>query len=131
MATGVAVVAAGGAVLAAGASVVGALESATGLGLGSASGTLRTAALRAQFGAVRRDYWRNEAANNAAGYSSENLERMERGRAPIGDDGAPMELHHVVPLSQGGTNDASNLKPMTQTEHRRGENYKKNHPDDE
>lgn len=42
-----------------------------------------------------------------------------------------MELHHVVPLSQGGTNDASNLKPMTQTEHRRGENYKKNHPDDE
>lgn len=39
-----------------------------------------------------------------------------------------MELHHKTPLANGGTNDFDNLQPMTQTEHRRGENYLKNHP---
>jgi hypothetical protein len=129
--TGVALVAAGGAVLAAGSVAVEAIETAVGVNLGSASGGLQSAALRAQFPAVRRAYWRAEAAANADAYSSENVARMKSGSAPIGDDGAPMELHHVVPLRDGGTNDVSNLKAMTQTEHRRGENYKKNHPDDE
>lgn len=128
---GVAVVAAGGAVVATGAAIVGSRESATGVSLGGVENTLRTAALRAQFGAVRRDYWKGEAANSAESYSEENVERMKRGRAPIGSDGEPMELHHKIPLNKGGTNDRENLQPMTQTEHRRGENYKKNHPGDE
>jgi RHS repeat-associated protein len=44
-----------------------------------------------------------------------------RGRAPIGDDGEPIELHHLSqePLGEVGE--------MTQTDHRRGENFKKNH----
>jgi hypothetical protein len=45
---------------------------------------------------------------------------MEQGKPPIGDDGYPVELHHNVPLSQGGTNDLDNLTEMTRTEHRLG-----------
>ena len=41
---------------------------------------------------------------------------------PIGSDGLPMELHHVDGTMNGGT------KPMTQSDHRHGDNYKKNHP---
>jgi len=53
---------------------------------------------------------------------------MRNGRAPIGEDGHPMELHHLRPLSRGGTNDFRNLRPMTRTDHRLGENYGLNHP---
>ena len=66
--------------------------------------------------------------NNAAEYTAENLGRMRRGRAPIGSDGHSIELHHRVPLSEGGTNDLDNLVPMTRTEHRMGSNYRANHP---
>lgn len=55
-------------------------------------------------------------------YSAEDLIRMKSGRAPIGSDGKPMELHH-----EDGSND-SQLVPMTMTDHRGGENYKNNHP---
>lgn len=45
----------------------------------------------------------------------------KRGNAPIGDDGNPIELHHTDgPEGQ--------LKEMTQTDHRRGDNFKENHP---
>lgn len=50
------------------------------------------------------------------------------GKAPIGDDGFPVELHHKVPLSRGGTNDFSNLEPLTRTGHRLGGNFRRNHP---
>ena len=92
----------------------------------------RLAKLRREFNSVVKPrYWKSEAASNASKYSPENLERMRQGKAPIGEDGYPMELHHKTPLSKDGTNDPENLQPMTQTEHRRGDNYRKNHPDRE
>ena len=53
---------------------------------------------------------------------------MKQGKAPIGSDGHPMEIHHKNPLANGGTNDFDNLIPMTRTQHRLGEQYKINHP---
>jgi hypothetical protein len=47
-----------------------------------------------------------------------------RGRAPIGNDGKPIELHHT---DQAAGN-ASPLDEMTRTEHRGAGNFKKNHP---
>jgi RHS repeat-associated protein len=44
-----------------------------------------------------------------------------RGKPPIGSDGFPMELHHA------GQEADSELIEMTRTEHRLGENFKKNH----
>jgi hypothetical protein len=46
---------------------------------------------------------------------------MKQGKAPVGNDGKPVELHHEGQASEG------NLKEMTQTEHRGGENFQKNH----
>lgn len=45
----------------------------------------------------------------------------ERGRAPIGDDGHPVELHHKD-QSQGGE-----VQEMTRTDHRGSGNFSKNH----
>lgn len=86
-------------------------------------------AARREFNAVTRPaFWKQEAARNAANYSPENLRRMAKGKAPIGPDGNPMELHHKKPLSQGGTNSFDNLEPLTRTQHRLGENFRKRHP---
>jgi filamentous hemagglutinin len=46
---------------------------------------------------------------------------MAQGKAPIGNDGKPVELHHV-PQTQDGV-----LTPMTRKDHREGDNFKKNH----
>jgi hypothetical protein len=68
------------------------------------------------------------AANNeqsgGAPYEAtpQNQERMSKGKAPVGKDGKPVELHHEGQASEG------NLQEMSQTEHRGGENFKKNHP---
>ncbi len=78
---------------------------------------------RAAFAKERAAYWKSEAKNNSDSYGASDLARMGTGRAPIGSDGYPMELHHVNRTPEGG------LKPMTRTEHRLGENYRKNHPD--
>lgn len=51
----------------------------------------------------------------------ENQERKQQGKAPIGKDGKPVELHHE------GQKADSSLKEMTRTDHRGGENFKKNH----
>jgi hypothetical protein len=48
----------------------------------------------------------------------------EPGRAPIGDDGHPVELHHT---DQAAGN-KSPLQEMTRTDHRLGDNFAKNHP---
>ena len=77
---------------------------------------------------VRPEYWKKEAQDNPGKYSESDLERMRQGRPPIGSDGHPMELHHKVPLKKGGSNDPSNLEPMTRSRHRLGGNYRANHP---
>lgn len=46
-----------------------------------------------------------------------------RGQAPIGKDGHPIELHHAEQAS----GNASSLQEITRTDHRLGDNYKKNH----
>ena len=54
--------------------------------------------------------------------TEENRAKTAAGKPPIGTDGHPVELHHP---------DQDPNKPvqeMTRTEHRLGENYKKNHP---
>jgi len=77
---------------------------------------------RNAFKKEREAYWKNEAQSNPSQYSEENLERMRQGKPPIGSDGYPMELHHTDRTQAGGT------EAMTRTEHRLGDNFKKNHP---
>jgi RHS repeat-associated protein len=86
-------------------------------------------AQRAEFNKAKPQLWKHEAATNPQKYSAENIALMRDGRAPIGPDGFPMEIHHITPLSQGGTNHVSNLQIMTKTEHRLGSSFKANHPD--
>jgi titin len=103
-------------------------EAATGDGTTTTSQD-SLAARRQEFDNVTRPtYWKNEAKNNPGGYSQQDLTRMVKGRAPVGSDGFPLELHHVVPLEKGGTNELSNLQVMTRTDHRLGGNYRANHP---
>jgi A nuclease of the HNH/ENDO VII superfamily with conserved LHH len=51
----------------------------------------------------------------------ENLEKMKKGEAPVGNDGNKVELHHDGQKSNGP------LKEMTRTDHRGKGNFKKNH----
>lgn len=78
---------------------------------------------RAAFRAEREAFWKAEAKNNPGKYSAEDLAKMEKGRAPTGADGHPMELHHKDRTPNGG------VEAMSRTDHRLGENYKKNHPE--
>ena len=78
---------------------------------------------RAAFGKERAAHWKGEAKANPSKYGAEDLARMEKGKAPIGPDGHSMELHHTDRTMEGG------LQEMSRTEHRLGENFKKNHPD--
>ncbi|HZH15126.1 MAG TPA: HNH endonuclease signature motif containing protein [Archangium sp.] len=84
--------------------------------------------LRKEFEAVKSKFWKHEAEVRPGPYSPGNIARMKQGKPPIGSDGFPMELHHKVPLAEGGTNAFENLEPLTRTEHRLGSNYKLNHP---
>lgn len=77
---------------------------------------------------VKPEYWKNKAATNPGNYSAEDLVKMRGGKGPKGSDGYTVELHHKQPLASGGSNDPSNLEEMTRTEHRLGENNRKNHP---
>ena len=63
---------------------------------------------------VRQRNWKNEAFYNPTQYPND-LERMKKGLAPIGDDGFSMELHH--PNGRKG-DDYFVFEPLTQTEHR-------------
>ncbi|HPS29570.1 MAG TPA: hypothetical protein PLZ43_04900 [bacterium] len=87
--------------------------------------------LRKEFEQIRPQYWKEVSKHKSASeeLGQENIDRMAVGKAPIGDDGFPMEVHHKVPLSSGGTNDFGNFKIMTRTQHRLGDNYCKNHPE--
>ena len=51
----------------------------------------------------------------------ENQGRMQEGKAPIGNDGKSVELHHDGQTQNGP------VKEMTQTDHRGGDNFAKNH----
>lgn len=84
--------------------------------------------LRAEFQRIKSQFWKREAAINPGKYNAENLARMQKGKPPIGQDGHSMELHHIQPLTEGGTNDFSNLQIMNRTDHRLGPNFKSNHP---
>lgn len=77
---------------------------------------------------VRPAFWKHEAEKNPQKYSPENLKRMRESKAPLDENGNPLELHHKVPLSEGGTNCFDNLVIMTRDEHRGKGNYSKNHP---
>jgi RHS repeat-associated protein len=78
---------------------------------------------RAAFKSERASFWKAEAKANPEKYSAANLAKMEKGKPPTGSDGHPMELHHVDRTQN------SPLEPMTRTDHRLGENFKKNHPE--
>jgi RHS repeat-associated protein len=77
---------------------------------------------RNAFRAEREAFWKAEAMNNPGKYSADDLAKMQKGRAPTGADGYPVELHHVDGTPEGG------VTPKTRTDHRLGENYRKNHP---
>jgi uncharacterized protein RhaS with RHS repeats len=77
---------------------------------------------------VKPAFWKHEAEKNPHKYSPENLKRMREGKAPLDEKGVPLELHHKVPLSEGGSNCFDNLVIMTREEHRGKGNYSKNHP---
>ena len=67
---------------------------------------------------VRSRYWKNQAhyKTNSILYDSsitKNMERMAKGRAPIGYDGNPVNLHHV----QGKGKDLFDFVQMSQTAH--------------
>ena len=61
-------------------------------------------------------------------YTAEQLAEMTRGRPPKGPDDQPMEIHHVQPLSEGGSNDFTNMAFMSRQDHRLGGNMRLNHP---
>ena len=63
---------------------------------------------------VRQRYWKNEAFYHPELYP-DDLERLKKGLAPIGDDGFSMELHH--PFGRDGANFFI-FEPLTQTQHR-------------
>ena len=63
---------------------------------------------------VRQRYWKNEAFYNPSKYPND-LGRMKKGLAPIGDDGFSMELHH--PFGRKGANFYI-FEPFTQSQHR-------------
>jgi RHS repeat-associated protein len=95
----------------------------TRLGSDAAQRNNRTSQVdRAAFRSEREAYWKAEAEANPGNYTPENLERMKAGKAPVGADGKPMELHHIDGTPSGG------VQPMTRTEHRVGEHYRRNHP---
>jgi len=63
----------------------------------------------------RRDYKR-ELANEKANGTKRAKDRLARGRARTKaglKDGDPREVDHVKPLSQGGSNDRSNLRVVS------------------
>src|SRR6266700_2269978 len=87
-------------------------------GIPGAKRSISTNAFKAEYLA----FLKTEAANNPGNYSADDLAKMRDGRPPTGSDGYPIELHHIDRTPDGG------LDPMTRTDHRLGDNYKKNHP---
>ena len=78
---------------------------------------------------VRARYWKNEAAKNGHKYSSRNLERMRKGKAPQRFNNKTgkyesRELHHKIPRRCGGSNSKRNLKQVWPEEHASIDRYR-------
>ena len=91
--------------------------------------------LRREYNANRMKYWKAEIlrdqklAKSQQKYSQEQVKDVfVHGRAPKGNDGHPMEIHHHKGLYEGGSNSFGNLRFMTRTEHRGPGMYKDLHP---
>ena len=69
------------------------------------------------WGTTRRKYWKQQAKNpiNTGKYeiSSFNIDRMAKGKAPIGYDGRSVELHHIF----GKSKDMNSFVQLTRSEH--------------
>lgn len=89
-------------------------------------GSAPTPEKRKEFNKIRPNFWKMEAEARGYNYTTENINRMMHGKAPIGSDGKSMELHHIVPLNSGGTNDISNIVVLDATYHE--QNFCSLHP---
>ncbi|NJO33477.1 MAG: hypothetical protein HC869_10350 [Rhodospirillales bacterium] len=83
---------------------------------------------RREFEKLKPAAWKEEARRNPQKYTAEQLGRMVKGQAPIGDDGYSMEVHHKKQLQHGGSNTFDNFDFKSREKHRLGENYRQNHP---
>ncbi|HEY3281081.1 MAG TPA: polymorphic toxin-type HINT domain-containing protein [Armatimonadota bacterium] len=85
-------------------------------------------ALRRQFeNVVKPAYWK-WISKQPGPWTDEEIALMRQGMPPTGPDGFPLEVHHLEPLANGGTNDFSNLTINSRTNHRIGPNLRLNHP---
>ena len=64
--------------------------------------------------AQKREYWRTHQNDVSDLYdlTPDNVFRMSKGRAPIGIDGYPIELHHIDGIANGDA-----IRAMTKTSH--------------
>ena len=64
--------------------------------------------------AQKRQYWRDhkDVVSDLYDLSPENVLRMSKGKAPIGIDGYPIELHHIEGIANSDT-----IRAMTKTTH--------------
>jgi hypothetical protein len=61
----------------------------------------------------RRTYWKSEAKNPNTIFKGDNLNRIQKGLAPIGSDGYSIVLHHT----EGIAKNFYAYQAMTRTEH--------------
>jgi hypothetical protein len=99
--------------------------------IGVSRATYKT--LRREYKANRMKYWKEEIRRDQKlakrKYSDEQVrDVLVHGRAPKGDDGFPMEIHHHKGLYEGGSNSFGNLRFLTRTEHRSPGKFKDLHP---
>jgi RHS repeat-associated protein len=76
---------------------------------------------------VRYRYWRNRFAAAAPNeFTSINMDRMRRGRAPHDELGRPIELHHDIGQRFGGPeiNNPRNLREVTASQHEALDRYR-------
>jgi len=69
---------------------------------------------------VKSRFWKNEAALRPELYSPENIQLMKKGLAPLVEyDGKfySMEIHHIIPQRNGGSNTYKNLLPLAPWDH--------------
>ena len=85
----------------------------SGWSVGDDIGNLTKAGNEPSWTTVRQRYWKNQANLNDGTYSTQNLQRMKKGLAPIINN-APMELHH--PFGRKGANFYI-FEPVTKGKH--------------
>lgn len=66
---------------------------------------------------VRQRYWKNEAASDSNKYSSEYLDLMKKGKAPLDQKGIPLELDHIKGRNIPDPHNPNNLRPLTKDDH--------------